>query len=167
MKTVSPLLSLLLVFAGCQDNTSVQRNPSSERIDPDGSFSQVLNEVDKAIGERMQSMEMGAMISATYMHDGSIDTVVAVVDPLVKKMGYKESARNVMDAGPAEAEMQEKMGMSMKNIISKSYEHKNGNVISVTRTNITHDEREMKMLTVHLMNPHLMSEMGSKWGTEK
>jgi hypothetical protein len=156
-------IAYLLLLVGCKESASEDSSPSSSKIDPDGSFSRVLDELDSAIGERFQSMEMAAMVSATYMYDGSIDEVVAVVDPLVTKMGYEGSDKNPMDKLLSEAaDEQKKMGMSMQNVSGRNYKHKNGNMIIIMRMDVAHEKREMKMLTVQLLNPGLMSEMGSK-----
>jgi len=162
MKAVYSIVYLLLLV-GCKESASEDRNPFLGKLDPDGSFIRLLDELDKAIGERFQSMEMAGLMSATYMYDGSIDHVVAVVHPLVTKMGYEGSDKDPMDSLPSEAaDMQKKMGMSMQNISGKTYKHKNGNMIIIMRMDVAQEKREMKMLTVQLMNPGLMSEMGSK-----
>ena len=61
---------ILLFSIGCGQEAAVERNPHAGKIDPDGSFAQLLNEVDNELGPRFQSMEMEAMVSATYMYDG-------------------------------------------------------------------------------------------------
>ena len=97
-----------------------------------------------------------------------MEEVTAVVDPLLTEMGYSPVDSNSTEDLPAAAkEMQEKMGMEMKNMRSKAYKHKNGNMISVSRMDISHDEKDMNMLTVHLMNPQLMSKKGADRESKK
>lgn len=165
----SLLFSAVILFViGCGDDSSVERNPHAGKIDSDGSFAQLLNEVDKKIGTRFQSMEMEAMVSATYMYNGALEEITTIVDPLVKEMGYSGIDANATeDLSTTAKEMQEKMGMKMKNMQSKAYKHKNGNMISVSRMDISHSEKDMNMLTVHLMNPKLMSKIGGVVGQKE
>lgn len=159
---------ICLFFIGCGQEAAVERNPFAGKIDQDGSFAQLLNEVDKKIGTRFQSMEMEAMVSATYMYDGALEEITKIVDPLITEMGYSAVDTNTTEELPAAAkEMQEKMGMKMKNMQSQAYKHKNGNMISVSRMDISHSDKDMSMLTVHLMNPKLMSKIGGAVGQKE
>jgi hypothetical protein len=161
---------LAMIFGFWAWSTSTTKITSAAlpvvNIDEDGQFEEMLKAVDNVLGNRLQYMKMGAMISATYQFSGSIDTVVEVIDPLVKQSGYSSVERDVTKQSLQEGQEQmnaladTKMDMTG----SKMYMHKSGNVIHVLSMDITNNTWEtpvkMKMLTIQMMNSKKMSESG-------
>ena len=162
------LLLSVIVAAGCRsetdsastENTSVASSDTpSQSID----FEALLNAVDKAIGKRFQAMQMDAINSASYQYDGSIETVVDIVDPIAKKAGFiSNDVQQTIDMGEAEKEVQAKMGINMRSIDQKMYTHPNGDTLMIARMDVSNDDTAMKLLTVQLMNPKKMSTFGAK-----
>lgn len=164
---LATLMPLAVIGCGKADNNSAEKTTTLPRlveIDEDGEFESILNEVDKAIGKRFQSMQMGAMISATYQYDGSIDKVAEIIEPMAIKAGYSPVDNDTSQQAIADGQkhMQEMANMEIKMIESKMYQHENGNMITIMRMDISSDapkmQMDMSMLTVQMMNPNKMSE---------
>jgi len=167
-----PILYALLLFAifagGCQSeadtstatSTVVERNTNpSQSLD----FDALLTAVDDAIGKRFQSMQMDAMNFASYQYDGPIKTVVDIVDPIAKSAGFtQDNDQPTIWMGEAEKEMQAKMGINMSSVDQAMYTHLNGDTLMIARMDMSNNDIDMKMLTVQLMNPMKMSEIGAK-----
>jgi len=164
---LTAFLPLAILGCGNADNNSTQKvtaPPQLVEIDEDGQFETILNEVDKVAGNRFQSMQMEAMTSASYQYDGSIDEIVKVVEPIALKAGYSPMDSEMTEDAIAggQEHIQEIANMEMDMIGTKMYQHKNGNLISISRMNISSDspkmEMNMKLLTVQMMNPKKMSD---------
>jgi uncharacterized lipoprotein YehR (DUF1307 family) len=159
---LAAIVPLAVLGCGNADNSSSPNagdQPLAAEIDEAGQFELMLKEVDKVIGERFQSMQMGAMTSVSYQYDGSIDKVVDVVEPMAIKAGYLPMDDDTTEQSFAEGhkQMQQMTNMKMKMIGSKTYMHEDGNLISISRMDISSDapkmQMNMQMLTVQMMNP--------------
>lgn len=162
-------LLLCVVFTGgCKpeagNSTAANTNAEDNATPPQSlDFNALLSAVDDGIGERFQAMQMDAMNSATYQYDGPIKTVVEIVDPIAKKAGFTAASDPpISDMGEAEREMQAKMGINISSFEQKMYTHPNGDTLMIARMDMSNDEIDMKMLTVQLMNPKKMSDLGAK-----
>ena len=148
---------------GCQPNADTAtksanaKNGSvteSQRLD----FDALLASVDVAIGKRFQSMQMDAMDSATYKYDGPIQTILDIVAPIAKKSGFSEQTADLAAGmGPAELEMQKKIGIDMKSVEQKMFTHPSGDTLIVSRIDLSNEGTDMKRLTLQLMNPKKMA----------
>ena len=58
--------------------------------------------------------------------------------------------------------MQAKMGINMSSVDQAMYTHLNGDTLMIARMDMSNNDLDMKMLTVQLMNPMKMSEIGAK-----
>jgi hypothetical protein len=160
-------LALTLGAIGCQSGSDAPTSKASandaDRADARTlDFDALLKEVDAAIGKRFQSMQMAAMDSASYQYDGPIEPVIDIVRPVAEKAGFAEvTGACGGQMGPAESEMVGNMGMDMKSIAQRTWTHPNGDTLSVARMDVTSDKLSMKMLSVHLMNPKKMAELGA------
>ena len=64
--------------------------------------------------------------------------------------------------GESEKEMQVKMGINVNSVDQKMYAHPNGDTLMIARMDMSNDDIDVKMLTVQLMNPKKLSELGAK-----
>jgi hypothetical protein len=109
------------------------------------------------IGKRFESMEMAGMESATYQYDGPIETVLEIVRPIAEECGFSEDARVPESGmGPAEQEMQKRMGINVAMVEHTMFTHPNGDLLTVSRVDASREGSDMKMLTIHLMDQREM-----------
>ena len=160
-------LWLVILFVGCQQesntsskNSGVSTSDAQEADQLD--FSALLDSVDNSIGKRFQSTQMEAIDSASYRYDGPIQKVLDIVAPKAKEAGFKEETDETsIGMGPAEKEMQQKMGFDMKSVEQRMFTHPSGDVLTVVRMDISSDDLDVKMLTIQLMNPQKMADFGN------
>jgi hypothetical protein len=167
-KQICLIVALCVVISeiGCQPKSDTPNKNSNavngnvtngQRLD----FEALLTSVDNAIGKRFQSMQMGAMESATYQYDGPIQTVLDIVAPIAEKSGFSETTADLADGmGAAEQEMQKKLGINMKSVEQKMFTHPSGDTLNVSKMDISNEGMNMKMLTIQLMNPKKMADFG-------
>lgn len=165
-------LLIMLMLTGCgEGDTSTAKKvtsmPAIVDIDEEGHFENILQAVDRTVGKRSQTMQMGAMKSATYMFDGPIETVVQLVEPLVTELGYEPVDKEALGDGFQQGmeHMQNVTNMEINLLGQRMYQHQNGNIFSVMRMDITSEmentSTHMQMLTVQMMNPRKMTESHS------
>ncbi|MEM6691687.1 MAG: hypothetical protein AAF664_19815, partial [Planctomycetota bacterium] len=95
---------------------------------------------------------------------GPMQTVVDLVNPIAKQAGFTATSdESIGKMGKAEKEMQAKMGIKVNSSDQKMYTHSNGDTLMISRMDMSSDEIEMKMLTVHLMNAKKMSDLGREF----
>lgn len=124
-------------------------------------FEALLSSVDKAIGKRFQSMQMGGMKSATYRYDGPIQTVLDIVAPIAKKSGFSEMTVDLANGmGAAEQQLQQKLSIDMKLVEQKMFTHPSGDTLTVMKMDMSSNDLDMKLLTIHLMNPTKIADFG-------
>ncbi len=161
------LLLTVIVAGGCRSETDSVTSAnttatSSEAPSESLDFDALLTAIDDAIGKRFQAMQMDAMNSASYQYDGPIKTVVDIIEPIAKTAGFTPGGDTPTNGmGEAEKEMQAKMGFNMTAVDQKMYTHPNGDTLMIARMDMSNDDIDMKMLTVQLMNPKKMSELGA------
>lgn len=134
-------------------------------IDEDGQFEEILKAVDRVAGKRLLTKKEGAMIFATYQFSGSIDTVMEVIDPIAKRIGYSLAEQGLKNQDFDEGQEHMKGITDMKMEIdltgSEMYQHKNGNVIHVQSMDVTNNilkaSTKMKMVSIQLVNPQKMT----------
>ena len=168
-----PFLLLALFTSGCgpsDENRTANpvASPSGGVSEHAAFFEEVLGDVDSLIGKRFQSMQMEAMSSASYMYDGTIDKITEVVDPLAEQAGFASDSSGAFDEHFQEGldQMRAMPNMEMEVLGNKTYTHEDGTMLLLMRADITQNfnnqQVDMKMLTVQMMNPAKMSEMGDK-----
>lgn len=160
------VLCMAMHIVGCQQRSDTPGNVPSASTTGDAKTSQLnfetlLEAVDSSIGKRYQSMQMEGMVSATYQYSGPIEKVVEIVAPRAVDAGFSEKTDSeTFGAGPAEEEVQEKMGFDMKSVQKRVFTHPNGDVLTVMMMNISSNDLEMSLLTIQLMNPMWMAANG-------
>jgi hypothetical protein len=132
-------------------------------VDDNGQFEEILKAVDRVAGKRLNSMQFGAMVSATYQYSGSLDKVTKVIDPIAKRNGYStaesDETNQALQQGLDHANPLGNMKLDMA--ASKMYNHSNGNIIEVVTMdmkNMFKVPTRMKFLSVQLMSSEKMPE---------
>lgn len=166
MKTLIRLALLLcatISLAGCRPAANVSNNggrpastaDSGTQLDFDG----LLADIDRAIGKRLQSMQMEGMESASYQYDGPMETVVDIVAPVAQSAGFLEESDSDSDDADTTNQMMNQMGMQVKSLEQRNFAHPNGDMLVVSKMDIANDDVEMHLLAVHYMNPTKMPGM--------
>jgi hypothetical protein len=124
-------------------------------------FEALLSSVDKAIGKRFQSLQMGGMESATYQYDGPMQTVLDIVAPIARRSGFTEVAVDLAGAmGAAEQEMPKQLNIDMQSVEQRVFTHPSGDTLAVMKMHMSNKDLDMKMIIIQLMNPKKMADFG-------
>lgn len=159
-------LCLSISAIGCQSKSTSANKTSSDSTDQIASaspldFDALLTSLDGTIGPRFQSMQMDSIQSTSYQYDGPIQAVLDIVEPIAKTAGFSEVSgdmKNSMET--AQQAMQEKMGVDMKSVTYHMFTHPSGETLGVSRMDISNKNMKLSLLTVQLMNPKKMAELG-------